>query len=475
MQRVLPVIISLLSLAILDLQAQEVWSLEKCIEYAQKNSITVKQAEAGIQNAELTHSLNRSQRLPSINGTISGGAQFGRTIDPTTNQFRTESTTFNSYSLNANVTIFNGNRINNSIQQSKLDLQAAQLDAEATQYNLALNIATAYLSILLSTEQLENARNQLAISQEQLEQTDKLIRAGQTPENERLNNMAQIARDQQSIIQFENAVALNYLNLRQFLEVDPSVNFVIEKPAINIPFDANPDTYNEREVYTTALGILPQIKAADKRVESAAIGVDIAKANLLPSLGIGGSLTTNFSDRGIRLDGTEEFIRNSTIFIDNTPVEVGFPVERNITSPNPYFAQLGDNFGQSLGATLSIPIFNRNQNKISVQRARLGVINSELQNRQDRQTIRTNIQNAVANAKASKRTFEAATKSLESAQAAYENAQKSYDLGAINTLEFITARNTLDQANVELIRSKYEYFFNLKVVDFYLGKPLKLN
>lgn len=475
MQRILYFTLSLLLFTVFNVQAQEVWSLEKCIDYAQKNSITVKQAEAGVRDAELLLQLDRSSRLPSINGTVRGGMQFGRTIDPTTNQFRTESTTFNSYSLNANVTIFSGNRINNSIEQSQINLQAAQLDAESTQYDLALQIATAYLNILLAEEQLENAKNQMELSEEQLEQTDKLIQAGSLPQNDRLDILAQIARDQQAIIQAENLVETNYLNLRQLLELDPSINMTIAKPDVVIPTGANPDVYREREVYTTALGILPSVRASDLRVESAALGVDIAKAALFPTLGIGGSLTTNYSDRGVRVDGVEQTIEDVTLYFDDMPVVVGFPERNPITSPNPYFNQLGDNFGQSIGVTLSVPIFNQNQNRINIQRARLSVINAELQNRQTRQQIRTNVLNAVTNAKSSKRSYDAAQASVEAAQVAYQNAQTSYNLGNINTLEFTTARNTLDQANVELIRAKYQYFFNLKVVDYYLGKPLKLN
>lgn len=475
MQRILPLILSLLSLTVIDLHSQEIWSLEKCIEYARQNNLSIKLAEATIRDSELLLQLDKGQRLPSINGSFNGGIQFGRTIDPTTNQFRNESTTTNRYSIDANVTIFNGNRINNSIERSKLNLEAAKLDAEAAQYNQALLIANAYLNVLLAEEQLENARNQLALSEQQLSQTDKLIKAGNAPQVERLDPIAQIARDQQAIVAAENQVALNYLNLQQLLELDPSINFVIQRPEINIPTNANPDGFSEREVFSTALGILPDVRAGELRVESANLEVEMAKSSVLPSLSIFGSLSTIFSNRGVRIDGTQDFIRDIPLIIENQTVVVGFPAERTLVSTNPYLGQLSDNFGQSIGFNLSVPIFNRNQNRISIERSRLAVINTELQNRQLRQRVQTDVQSAVTNAKASRRSYEAAISSVEAAEGAYQNAQKRYDLGAINSLEFITARNTLDQARVELIRAKYQYFFNLKVVDFYLGKPLKLN
>ena len=195
--------------------AQKAWSLEQCVEYAQKNSLTIKQAQYGIKNAELTNKQRKFNRLPNVNGSISGGFQFGRTIDPTTNSFNNERIGFNSYNINAGVTVFNGNRINNSIKQSQIDLDASILDAEASVNNISLMVASAYLSILLAEEQLENAINRRNLSQEQLDQTEKLIQAGTLPVNDRLDFVAQIALDEQTIIEAQNLVVILTFHLFQ--------------------------------------------------------------------------------------------------------------------------------------------------------------------------------------------------------------------------------------------------------------------
>ena len=463
--------------------AQETWSLEKCVRYAQQNSLTIKQAQYGIQNAELNAKQQRFNRLPSVNGSMSAGVQFGRTIDPTTNSFNNDRIGFNSYSLNAGVTVFNGNRINNAIKQSKIDLEAAVLDAEASVNDISLLVASAYLNILLAEEQLENAKNRLELSQEQLDQTEKMIQAGTLPVNDRLDFVAQIALDEQTIIEAENQVNINYLNLKQLMVLDPSQDIRIVKPDIAVPSDANPEAFTLEQVYSSALGTQPQVKAGDLRIESAKYQELLAKGNLLPRVSIFDGLSTNYSS--IAKDFLNPNTDNAMLVLEETgrPVVVNGQeaiVQEFFTSgvvfPNKsYTDQLNENFGQNVGISVQVPIYNNHFNRISMERARVNALNAEVSSRQIRQTLKTNVQRAIADAKAAKESFKAAQRSVDAAEAAYDNSQKRFDLGAINTLEFSTARNNFDRAQVELTRAKFQYIFNLKIVDFYLGKELKLD
>ena len=134
-----------------------------------------------------------------------------------------------------------------------------------------------------------------------------------------------------------------------------------------------------------------------------------------------------------------------------------------------------ENFGQLLGVSLNIPIFNNGQSRVAMERAKINVLNTQVSNKQVKNTLKTNIQRAIADARSAKESWEAAQRSVDAAQAAFDNAQKRIDLGAINTLEYSTSRNTLDRTKVDLVRAKYQYIFNLKVVDFYLGKEITIN
>ncbi|MCB0524793.1 MAG: TolC family protein, partial [Saprospiraceae bacterium] len=146
-----------LLLSTIGMQAQESWSLEQCINYAQENNITVKQALANVRTAALSEKQAKAARLPNVSANVSLGEQFGRTIDPTTNAFSTQATDYNSFGVSAGITLFNGGLINHSIKQAGWDLKAALADAERTSNDLGLLIASAYLNILLSEEQLDNA------------------------------------------------------------------------------------------------------------------------------------------------------------------------------------------------------------------------------------------------------------------------------------------------------------------------------
>ncbi len=456
--------------------AQETWSLQQCVLYATQNNLLVKQAQATIQSNELTLKQSQFNRLPNVSASASYGYNFGLSVNPLTNTFSNQSIGFNNISLTAGIQVFGGNQINNSIKQNKMLLEAAQLDASTTINNLSLDIATAYLNILLGEEQLENARKQLELSQAQLNQIDRLINAGSRPENERFDILAQVARNEQTIIEAQNTIAIGYLNLKQLMNLDPNMDIRIQRPEMNIPADVDPDAFSLNEVYTAALGTQPQIRASDLRLEGAQVGVDLAKGALFPTLNLFGNLDSRYSTEGQEPTGDFRVVRQTQqVFVDDTPVTIAQDVQVPIFEKSPYFDQLNNNFGQSFGASLRIPIFNNLQNRIGVQRARVNVLTSEVQNQQTRQQLKTSIQQAIANARAAKRSYDAAQRSVEASQIAFDNAQKRFELGAINTFDFTTARNNLDQAQISLIRAKYQYIFNVKVVEFYLGKEIKID
>ncbi len=461
----------------LAVQAQSpAWSLEKCITYAQQNNLTLKLAEYDIRNAELDLEQDRFSRMPTLSANGRAGYQFGRTIDPTTNTFNNQRIGFNSYSLDASVSLYNGGAIHNSIQQSQVNARAARLDAKASSNDIALSVASTYLSILLAEEQLANAKKNLELTQEQLSQTDKLIDAGSLPENDRLDFLSQIAVNEQAIIEAENQVAIGYLNLKQLLQLPPEEQLQIVRPEfIEAPEAVSPDVLNLDKVYLAALQTQPQVRSAELRVESAQFGEKIARSGFLPSLAVFANLNSNYSSAFSR-PITETLLVPQTVFIDGNPVVIEFestvPVDfEQISYPD----QLDQNFGQVVGVNLSIPIYSRNTNRINVERARVGALRAETASEQINQQLKTDVQRAIADTRASYNNYQAAQRAVEASAVAFENAEQRFDLGAINTLEYTTARNTLDRARTDAIRAKYQFIFNLKTVDFYLGKELKLN
>ena len=462
-----------------SVQAQEVWSLERCIRYAQDNNITIKQALANVRTAAISEKQAKASRLPNLNASVSLGEQFGRTIDPTSNAFSTEATAYNSFGLNAGVNIFSGGLIHHSIKQAGWDLKSAAADAERTTNDLGLLIASSYLNILLAEEQLENAGKRVEQSQSQLNVSLKLIDAGTAPMADKYNIMAQVARDEQLAVQAQNTLDLAFLALKQYLQLEPDFDLRIERPNALIPTDANPDALTLTPLYQTALGTQAAIRSSDFQVKSAEESVFIAKAGYYPSVSFFANLSTNYSSGFIdRFNGN--YIRTDTtdasiINVDNQNVSIRQYLDIFEYPKLKYGKQLDQNFGQGIGINISIPIYQNGRTRLSVERARLGVLTAQMQQTQTRQSLKNDIQTAIANARAARQQLDASQKTFDATSIAYQNTEKRHALGAVNALDLTTAKNNRDIAENDLVVAKYDYLFKLKILDFYEGKALKLN
>ena len=460
-------------------QAQEVWTLERCVQYAFENNLTVKQAEANVKTALLSERQAKASRLPNVSASFNAGEQFGRTIDPTSNQFSTVATGYNSVGVSAGVNLFNGGLIHHTVKQAKWDAQAAQADASQTTNTLALQIAQAYLNILLFEEQYKNAQKRIAQSTEQLNQTQKLIDAGTLPNADKYNILAQIAQGEQAAVQSQNSVELAYLSLKQLLQLEPDYELSIERPAIAIPADAAPESLTLTPLYTTALGTQPNIQAADFRIKSAEEGIFLAKSAYWPTVSLFANLSSNYSTQLLDFqNGTflgQELTQPVIVKVNDVDVTIQQYIDKYSYNKVSYLDQIDQNFGQGVGLNISIPIYQNGRVRLNVERAQLNVINAQLQQNQVRQTLKNDIQTSIANARAARKQLEAAQKTYDATKIAFENTQKRHALGAVNTLDLTTAKNNLDISENDLTVARYDYLFKLKILDFYEGKPLTLN
>lgn len=475
--RWLPVTL-LLALCTTSVFSQEIWSLERCVRYAQEENIVVQQARANVKVSHLTERQAKTARLPNVSINSNVGEQFGRTIDPSTNQFITSGITFNSMSLNAGVPVFAGGQINQGIKQARWDALAAESDAAQTANTLALQVAQAYLSVLLAEEQAESADRRVAQSRRQLDATQKLVEAGTVPAADRFNVQAQIAREEQLAVQAHNNVDLTLLALKQLLQLEPDYDLRIERPNYAVPADANPEAIALQPVYATALENQPNVKAAAYRIKSAETGVSLAKTAYYPTISLFASLSSNYSSRFLDFQNgrvvSTELSQPVTIRINDVDVNVQQYVNVFDFPRLSYFSQLDQNFGQGIGMQISVPIYQNGRVRLNVERARLGIINAQLQETQTRQQLKNDIQTAIANARSARKQLDAAQRTYEATQAAFANTEKRHSLGAANTLELTTAKTNLDNAENDLIIARYDYLFRLKILDFYQGKEIRL-
>ncbi len=451
---------------------QTSWSLKKCINHALENSIAVKQSTLQVENAELTHESNKFSRLPSLNASSSFGIQFGKSIDPTTNTFELKNTGYNTIGLSAGATLYNGGRINNSIKQSKYTMKAAQSDERQVKNDIALQVASAYLGILMSEEQLENAKQRLTLTQKQLEKTLKMIKVGTLPENDKLDILSKIAMDEQTIVNRENDVERNYFAMKQLLLLDPDFDFIIEKPKENEQIDVQ-KMPSFKSLFQRATQNQAFIEAGNLRIKAAELGVKIAKSQGLPSLSIFGNIDTRFSTLGKYNDGSQLLRIPQKVFINGQESVIETEREFPIFKDSPYGRQINDNIGESIGLSLRIPIFNANRTKISVAKAKLNVQQIKLANEQKLQSLKSDVLRAISDVKAARKSFEATQKTVDAAKMSYLNTEKKYNLGAANIFELTTAQNNFEQAKINLTISKYTYLFKQKVLDYYQGKIIQ--
>ena len=352
-----------------------------------------------------------------------------------------------NYSINGNIQVFNWGRLKNNVAATQFSAQAALTDIERAANDVALNVATYYLQVLASKEQITVSEVQIAQRKSQLEITGKQVAAGSLPELNLIQIEAQLATDSSTLISNKSTFQQNVLFLKALLNIDAALPFEVETPAVDkIPVETFSELQPE-SVYQLALGNQPQQKVNELKIKAAEKNVLVSKAALYPTIGGSYSLGTTYNNKAL----------------DYTTGKI-----------SPYFSQLDDNFRQSIGVGLSIPIFNNGQYRINYEQSKLNLKNTVLQKDQANQTLKQNIYTAYTNAINAFEKLNAARKNVESAQKVYDFSFKRYEVGLLSTLELITNQNNLLTAKLQYVTSEYDYVFKMKLLEFYKGQGLKL-
>ncbi|RYY60991.1 MAG: TolC family protein [Chitinophagaceae bacterium] len=426
-------------------QEVEKWDLKKCIDYGMEHNISVKQADVQARISALTLSQSRQGLYPSVNVQNNAGYQFGRSIDPVTNEFTNEKFLSANHSLNANVDLFNWFSKTNTVAANAYAAEAARAGIEKAKNDIALNIANAYLQILLNAEQIRISEVQVQQSIEQVRTVGIQVNAGALPELNLAELETQLANDSSTLITANSNYVLSVLQLKAVLNIGADAPFDVAIPPVeSIPIDPLSEL-DPASVYKLAEVNMPQQQINLLNLKSAQKNVLALKGRLYPTLGLFGGLDTRYSNRT-------------------------FP---GFTS-NSYFKQVNDNFSQSVGVALNIPIFNGGVAKTNLYRGRLNVTSVELQTELDAQTLKQDIWQAHTNAVAALQKFHASQKGVVSSQKAYDFAKARFDIGLLNSLDLITNQNNLFRAKINLVLAQYDYVFKMKLLEFYKGQGLKL-
>ncbi len=428
------------------------WTLEECVDYAIKNNILIKQTQLDIKTTEVDKKAAIGNFLPSLNGNASHSWNIGLNQNITTGLLENQTTQFTSAGLNSSVDIYNGLQNQNRLRRANLSKIASQYQLDKIKDDVSLNVANAFLQILFNKETIKVQKEQLAFDEKQLIRTQELVNVGTIPRGDLLDAKATIASDKQRLVAAENALFLSKLSLAQLLQLEDFQSFDIAETKYEVK-ESPVSIQKPEDILAKAKQERIELKIAKANLEIAERDVKIAKGAYQPNLSGFYSFSTraSYSERIIGFDGG------------------GNPI---LASPLPLFDQFSNNKGHSFGLQLNIPIFNGFITKNNVSRSKIALNRSEISLQQSVLDLERNVYNAITDAKGALNSYESATAALESRQEAFNYAKERFAVGVMNTFEFSQAQTLFINAQSEVLRTKYDYIFKIKIVEFYFGIPI---
>jgi len=427
-----------------SLQAQELWSLEKCISYAQDNNIQIKQSQLNTQYQENNLQGRKNARLPNLNGQLSQNLNYGRSLTYL-NTYTNVNSAQTDFGLGTQVTVFQGMQITNSVKKTEFDLKASFEDLAKAKDDLSLNIASTFLEILFSKELVKVSEEQLGITKQQLQQSQEKVNAGSLANGALMEIEAQAAREELNLIDAKNQLLLGKLRLAQMLELPFNDQFDVDIPTLP-EISAQLTVSSSQDVYKTALTQRPEIRGAEYRFQSTAMQLKMAKGVYYPTLTFYANYYNLYNNQ------YKDINKNSISFSD----------------------QLSNNQRKGLGLQMNIPLFNRLQTKMQVSNAEIQMMNTQLELEGTKKVLRQEIETAQTTAITSFNRYKSTEKAVISMKEAFRYSEEKFNVGMVNAVDYNTAKTSLVKASSDLLRAKYEFIFRSKILDFYKGIPITL-
>jgi len=424
--------------AVLPAAAQKQWTLGECIEYALEHNISVKQSSLEVSQREVELENARLSRLPSIAASGSENLSFGRGLTED-NTYAHANTTNTTLSLGLGMPIFQGMKINNTVEARRLNLEAAEASLEKMKDDIRVAVAKAYVTILYDMEIAGVAAQQVRIDSAQVRRLEEMARIGKASSAEVAQQKASFGQSKLQAVQADNNLSLAILDLAQLLELESPEGFSVvrfdgEQPKAPL---AQPD-----DIFAQAVGIKPGVKAEETLLKAAESNIKVAKSGYYPTLSLSGGLGTNYYTSSLGKSAK-------------------------------FFEQLGNNFNQYVGLSLNIPIFNGFSARNSVRSAKITYDTQKLQLDNTKKSLYKEIQQAYYNALASESKYTKSESAVESAREAFALMEAKYESGKANITEFDQSKNKYMSAMSDLAQARYENIYLRKILDFYCGISLK--
>ena len=415
-------------------------SLQDAIDIALEKNINIKQSELNLDNSELGRSDAIGNFLPTIGASANHQWNVGRGINVTTNIIEEITTQFSSATASIGLPIYNGSRNVNQLHRANLEILASKYQLEDIKDDVKLFVANSYLQIMFNKEILKVQKSQLEITKVEYERTQDLIDSGIFSPRQIFEIEANLASQEQSVVQAENNLRDAKLNLAQVLLLDDYENFDIANEDFSIPFSDILEN-SPKEIFEKAKTFRNDIKLAETNISIAEKDIQISKSFRLPSI-------TSFYSWNTRIS-----------YVDNLPS---------------FNDQFDLNKGQTYGFGINIPIFQGSAISNNIQRTKINLERLKFQYEQEKLNLENTVYQAYNDLVGAIKLYEASNKTVKSLKSAFEDATDRYLLGSLNSFDFIQSKQAYEASVSENIRAKFDYIFRLKVLEFYFGLPLSV-
>lgn len=425
---------------------QKVWTLQECLDYALANNIQLQQKRITAASDHEDVLQSKAALFPSVSFSTNQNASWRPFAETTINlaggtmTTNRNSVSYNgSYGINANWTVWNGNRNTNTIKQNKLTEKIAELGIEQQANSIQEQIAQLYVQILYETEAVKVCREIIKSSMMQRDRARTMVEVGHLARVDLVQLEAQVSQDEYSLVQAQSQLANYKLQLKQLLEIHDEEGFEIAVPEVT---DAQVLSIlpNEQAVYNAALDNRPEIQSSKLNIESSEIAIHTARAGYKPTVSMTAGIGSNNSS-GQHTD---------------------------------FFKQVKTNMNNSLGISVSVPILDNHQTRTNIRKAKYALQTSELNLQEQQKQLYSTIENYWLNATTSQQQFISARNNVKSMQESYDLVSEQFNLGLKNIVELTTGKNNLLQAEQQLLQTKYTALLNSAMLNFYAGERIKL-
>ncbi|HKX85485.1 MAG TPA: TolC family protein [Flavobacterium sp.] len=423
------------------------WTLEECVNHAIQHNITIKQSELDKQSSEISKKDALGNFLPSITGVASHGWSLGLSVDPLTGIKKDQTTESSSGEIRAGIDIYKGLQNVNQMRKANLSIIASQYQLTKMKEDVSLNVVNAYLQILFNKENLKVQQQQLQYDTKQMERTKELVDAGVIAKGDLLDVNATVAADNQRLIAAENALLISKLSLAQLLQLENFQEFDVAEGNVDAVL-SKVLLEDPKTILSKAKETRTELKLAQTNLQIAEKDIQIAKGAYQPSLS------------GYYNIGTSVLHKNTLIPSSNIPS---------------FSDQVGNNKGQNFGVSLQIPILSGFSVRNNVSRSKIALERSKIALEQSELDLERTVYTAYTDTKGAQKSYEAAVTTLEARENSMTYAKERYEVGLMNVFDYNQAQTLYVNAQSEVLRTKYDYIFRTKILEFYFGIPIIKN